>query len=281
MDLRPFPHRVKENGIVSSVRVSLAAMKKALLAVGGIVLVVVIAIGVAMAVTFMGRKPVMPGLVVGGITIVEDGFVTVGVVPIGNGRVALIDAGNDADGLAVLAELSRRHVTADAVSAILLTHGHPDHLGAVKQFPKAQVMALEREVPIVEGREGARSPVQRLMPVSATGITVGRALRDHETVMIGDVAVRVYAVPGHTAGSAAYLVNGVLFVGDSADADDEGGLREAPWVFSESQDENRASLVRLYDRLMSDMTPVIAIAPAHSGVLTDGLAALERFATAN
>ena len=106
-------------------------------------------------------------------------------------------------------------------------------------------MALEREVPIVEGREGGRGPMSRLMPVSATGVTVDRALRDGESVMVGEVLVRVYAVPGHTAGSAAYLINGVLLVGDSADAEAGGGLRGAPWIFSDSQDENRASRLKV------------------------------------
>ncbi len=253
-------------------------MKKILLIVGGIVVVLVLLVGGLIAVTFMGRKAVTDGLEVGGTRIVADGIVTVGMLPVGAGQVALIDAGNDAEGKAVLAELSRRQLGPDAVVAIFLTHGHADHTGATKLFPQAQVMALEREVALVEGREGATGPLLRLMPVSPTGITVSRALQDGETVMVGDVPVRVFAVPGHTPGSAAYLVNGVLFVGDSADVASDERLQGAPWIFSDSQATNRSSLVALARRLHEDGVEVTTIAPAHSGVVTDGLAALDAFA---
>lgn len=253
-------------------------MKRALLIGGGAVLVLVGAVAALIAVTFMGRRPVVDGQEMGGMRIVQDGIVTVAVVPVGPSQVALIDAGNDTEGTALLAELARRQLGPEAVVAILLTHGHADHTGAVRVFPNAEVMALEREVALVEGREGAKGPLLRLMPVSPTGITVRRALHDGESLMVGNTPVRVFAVPGHTAGSAAYLVNGVLFVGDSADADSDGALQGAPWIFSDSQAENRASLVQLSQRLVREGLSVSAIAPAHSGLMTDGLAQLNAFA---
>jgi glyoxylase-like metal-dependent hydrolase (beta-lactamase superfamily II) len=135
-------------------------------------------------------------------------------------------------------------------------------------------MALEREVPLIEGREGSTGPLLRLMPVSPTGVSVARALADGETVTLGETTVRVFAIPGHTPGSAAYLVNGVLFVGDSADATSEGGLQGSAWIFSDSQEANLASLSRLESRLRQDGMTVTAIAPAHSGLLNDGLTQL-------
>ena len=253
-------------------------MKRALLIVGGVVLILVLVVGGLVAVTFMGRTAVSDGLEVGGVRIVADGIVSTAVVPVGPGQVALIDAGNDVEGKALLAELSRRQLGPDAVVAIFLTHGHANHTGAAKLFKNAQVMALEREVALVEGREGATGPMLRLMPVSPTGITVAKALRDGETVTVGDVMVRVFAVPGHTPGSAAYLVNGVLFVGDSADMASDGRLEGAPWIFSDSQANNVASLVSLDRRLKQEGLAVSAIVPAHSGALTDGLAQLDLFA---
>ena len=169
---------------------------------------------------------------------------------------------------------------ADAVAAILLTHGHSDHTAGIARFPQAQIMALGTEVPLVEGLEGSLGPVTRLFPVSPTGVNVTSVLRDGDVVTFGGTQIRVYAVPGHTVGSAAYLAEGVLFVGDSADVTTDGSLQGAPWMFSDSQTENRASLVRLEQRLRADRVNVTAIVPSHSGYTT-GLAPLTEFARAN
>jgi glyoxylase-like metal-dependent hydrolase (beta-lactamase superfamily II) len=255
-------------------------MKRALKILGLVVLLIALSVGGVLAATFMGRRAVSDGQTLDNARVVADGFSSLGVITIDERQVALIDAGQDSEGTAILAELSRRGLGPDAVSAVFLTHGHQDHIGAVRLFPKAQVMALEAEVPLVEGRAGSHGPLTRLFPVAPTGITVGRALRDGDVVNLGSTAVRVYAVPGHTAGSAAYLVNGVLFVGDSADVGSDGELNGAPWIFSDSQPENRASLVRLEQRLAADGAKVTAIVPAHSGA-ADGIAALTAFAQAN
>lgn len=254
-------------------------MKRILKIAALIILLLVLGVGGLLAATFMGRRAVVDGENVGGISIVADGFSSVAIIPIDSRQVALVDAGNDSSGQAIIGELLRRQLDADAVSTIFLTHGHPDHIGAIAMFPKAQVMALEAEVPLVEGRAGAQGPLTRLFPVNSTGVTVARALRDGDVVTVGSVPIRVYAVPGHTAGSAAYLVRDVLFVGDSADIASDNTLKGAPWIFSDSQPENRASLVRLEQRLVADGVRVTAIVPAHSGA-AQGMEPLSAFARA-
>ncbi|MGB7218902.1 MAG: MBL fold metallo-hydrolase [Vicinamibacterales bacterium] len=252
---------------------------KRILKIGALVVGLLVAAVVALfAVTFLGRQSITDGFEVNGIRIVADGIVSIGVVPVGADQIALVDAGNDAGGKAILAELARRQLTPDAVAAIFVTHGHGDHTGGIAMFPKARVMALEAEVALVEGREGARGPVTRLFPVRPTGVKVARALHDLETVTIDGLEIRVFAVPGHTAGSAAYLVNGVLFLGDAADTSSAGKISGSPWIFSDDQAQDRASLVRLTQRLDQEHADVKAIAFAHSGVRTEGLAPLIAFA---
>ena len=256
-------------------------MKRALKIIALALVVVIIVVAVPIASALLGRKSPDDGVEVNGVRIVKDGIVTVGVVPISDKTVALIDAGNDKAGAAILAELSRRNLDPDAVTAIFITHGHPDHTGAIALFPKAQVMSLDREAALVEGREGAHGPLTRLFPVSPTGVKVNHPLKDGEVVILDQTEFRVFAVPGHTAGSAAYLVNGVLFMGDAADIGRSGDVLGSPWIFSDSQPEDRASLVALEKRLSGEGGSVKAIEFAHSGVLSNGLAPLTAFAKAN
>jgi glyoxylase-like metal-dependent hydrolase (beta-lactamase superfamily II) len=256
-------------------------MKRLLKIVGVLVVVLFAAVAGIIAATFLGRQSITDGAEYGRVRIVKDGIVSVGVIDLDGRHVALVDAGNDADAKAILAELSRRHLTPDAVTTVLITHGHTDHTAGLTHFPHAQVMTLDREVGAVEGREGFHGPATRLMPVRPTGVKVARALHDGETLMLGTIPVRVFAVPGHTAGSAAYLIDGVLFMGDAADVDDRGGIKPSPWVFSDSQAEDRASLVRLADRLRDERIPVSVLAFAHSGTRTDGLAQLLVYARTN
>jgi hydroxyacylglutathione hydrolase len=255
-------------------------MKRFLKIAGLVLLVLIVTIAGVLAVTFMGRQPVVDGQEFGEIRIIEDGFTAVGVIAINDRQVALVDTGQDAAGDVIKRELARRQLQPESVAAILVTHGHQDHIGALGQFPQAEVMALEAEVPLVEGRAGSNGPVTQLFPVSPTGVTVKRVLHDGEVVMLDTLPVRVYAVPGHTAGSAAYLVSGALFIGDSADIASDGRMQGAPWIFSDSQAENRESLVRLEQRLVSDGADVKVIIPSHSGAAS-GLAPLTAFARGN
>jgi glyoxylase-like metal-dependent hydrolase (beta-lactamase superfamily II) len=112
-------------------------------------------------------------------------------------------------------------------------------------------------------------------------VKVTRALHDGDTVTLGQLAVRVFAVPGHTQGSAAYLVNGVLFIGDAADMYNDGAMKGSAWIFTDNQAQDRASLVRLDRRLVQEGADVKAIEFAHEGVVAKGLAPLDEFARRN
>lgn len=243
-------------------------IKRILLGVGAVVVVLVATPFVAFAVTMAGDSPVKDGEALGARgKQVKDGFVTVGVVDVG-GAVALVDCGDDKDAKAVLAELGKRKLDASAVKAIFLTHGHPDHTDGCAKFPKAEVYAMAAEKDLVEGRVGAKGLMPRMFGAKDVGARVTHTLSDAEQVKVNDVDVTAFAVPGHTAGSAAYLIDGVLYFGDAASASKDGKVTPAKYLFSDDQKQGIESLKALATKLEPRASEIETLEFAHTGTLS-------------
>lgn len=226
--------------------------------VGGVVAVLLLAAGVFWYSVFGDAKPIVDGPLAPGVETVKDGFVSVFVLDAGPNKVALVDAGNDPSGKAIMAALARRNLTPASVAAILLTHGHPDHTAACKAFPDAQVYALEADVALVGDAAKVTHP-----------------LKDGEAFDVGELHVETFAVPGHTPGSAVYFARGVLFFGDSAGASKSGEMMKAVRIFTKDTNQNVASLKALEVRLAPRAADVQQLAFAHTGPL----AGFQPFAT--
>jgi glyoxylase-like metal-dependent hydrolase (beta-lactamase superfamily II) len=236
-------------------------MKRVLLGIGVVLLVLACAAGAVFYSAFAHNLPIIDGQKLGdGVETVKDSFVSVVLVDVAPGNVALVDCGNDKAAKAVLAALSRRGLGASAVAAILLTHGHPDHTAGCNQFPGAQVYALKSEVEMIGDAAKVTHP-----------------LEDGAVSKVGDIDVEVFAVPGHTPGSAAYLARGVLFFGDSAGGGKDGTVLPAVRFFSKDPSQNVASLKALAARLAPRAAEVKTLAFAHSGPL-EGFEPLAAFA---
>jgi hydroxyacylglutathione hydrolase len=250
---------------------------KILKIVGLLIGVLVLALAALLFVTFSGSAPIQDGQRVDGVEVVKDSIVSAFIVNIDDHDVALVDAGNDRQAKPILSALARRGLGPDAVKAILLTHGDRDHTAGVAAFPQAVVMALEADIPLAEGRE-LRGFFKLFGSPHPTGIKVARPLHGGESLTLGNQVVRIFAVPGHTKGSAAFLMRGVLFLGDSADATKDGKLAAGRWLFTENPAQNRAYLRQLRRDIEPWASEVKAIACAHSGMLLSGLGPLSDFA---
>lgn len=126
------------------------------------------------------------------------------------GRAAVIDPGGDAP--RVTAALARHNLT---VEAIIATHAHFDHIGAVRDLvlaTGAPFLAGEAELPVLK-----TAAEQALM---FFGISVrpppapDRLLRDGDELTLGGARFRVAHTPGHSPGHICLLGDGVAFVGD-------------------------------------------------------------------
>lgn len=102
------------------------------------------------------------------------------------------------------------------VAAILLTHGHFDHIwGAEKlrELSGARIYALDAEKVVCQD---AYVNISAQAGRKAT-ITPDIWLTDGQELTLADISIRVIATPGHTIGSCCYYVEeaGFLVAGDT------------------------------------------------------------------
>ena len=101
--------------------------------------------------------------------------------------------------------------------AILLTHRHQDHTGALLELQEltgapVYAHALEAEILADPSSNVPSVPGDAGLP-----ITLDRKLEEGDVIQVGDMAFTVLHTSGHTAGSVCYLESGskVLFSGDT------------------------------------------------------------------
>jgi glyoxylase-like metal-dependent hydrolase (beta-lactamase superfamily II) len=112
------------------------------------------------------------------------------------------------------------------VQWLLETHAHADHLSAAhalksRHYPLARI-AIGAGIRAVQAHF---APLFGLGVDAADGACFDHLLTDGETFALGDIAVRVIAVPGHTSDSNAFLIGDALFPGDSLFLPDSGTAR--------------------------------------------------------
>ena len=122
---------------------------------------------------------------------------------------AVIDPGDEAD--RILAVLDRAGARC---AAILLTHSHYDHIGALAEL--AAVTAAPVWLPRIEEDVFARPDAYYgMLGVSVPGFAgPSTLLGGGETIEAAGISFQVTHVPGHSPGHVAYYADGALFSGD-------------------------------------------------------------------
>ena len=185
------------------------------------------------------------------------------------GEITIIDAGVPGYFGDLPAELASMGSSLDRVRALLLTHGHSDHIGF------AERLRAERHVPVSVheldatlargeiknpgGATGKVRPIPLLRFLFYAGFRGGFRNRPvAEVSTFGDGATldvpgspRVTLVPGHTPGSAVLYVPslGAAFVGDALATYSVAGGMRGPQIAPFTADRQQAltSLARLQD----------------------------------
>lgn len=124
-----------------------------------------------------------------------------------SGNGAVVDAGGQADRiLKTVQEMDVR------VTHLLLTHGHGDHIGALREVQdalRAHVVCSAVDCGMLGAMEDA----------------VNEQIEEGWSAQIGELEVDAVSLPGHTSGGIGYGVEGAFFSGDALFAGSLGDAR--------------------------------------------------------
>lgn len=233
--------------------------------------------------------------ITGGVYRYADGLVNWYMIE-EDGQLTIVDAGWPRSWPRIEQAISGLGRSVRDVAAIVLTHGHPDHLGAAEKARQecgALVMAYREEVPRVKGQASGSSPftlVPSLLPHLWRPVSLGFVLRataqgfmtptwvkevqpfeaDEELDVPG--RLRAIRTPGHTQGHVSLLAaeKDVLFAGDALVTLDPLTREEGPRLISDSLNtypaQSRASLDAL------EKVEAGTLLPGHGEPWTQGVA---------
>lgn len=114
---------------------------------------------------------------------------------------AVIDPGDESN--TILDYIEENHLTP---VAILLTHGHFDHTGAVEAIHE------ETGAPVYISKDDTSEQYEdfRWKPIEGT-----RYIEDGQIIEVGKLRFRVLETPGHSKGSVTFRCEDALFTGDT------------------------------------------------------------------
>ncbi len=95
------------------------------------------------------------------------------------------------------------------IKAVLLTHGHIDHVGAVKSICenyKVKTYISEKDVQLMEKGSYVFGNIKDVEKVY---------IKDNEMIKFGSIEVKCIETPGHTPGGLSFLIGENLFTGDT------------------------------------------------------------------
>lgn len=112
-------------------------------------------------------------------------------------------------------ERIRKAADGKRIAAILLTHGHFDHIGAVAALKEKDTAVLIHALDAPMLTDPALNASLALLRVPVVAVPATDLLRDGDRRTLAGLSVDVLHTPGHTPGSVCYRIEDELFTGDT------------------------------------------------------------------
>jgi len=135
-------------------------------------------------------------------------------------NAVLIDAPEGAEG--ILAEIENQGVK---LNKILLTHGHCDHIESVAVLAEktgAEVFIHTNDAPKLTDSYLNLSEYFSMYMDEVTHYEHGICVDDGDTIIEDELTFTVFHTPGHSSGSVCYILDDVMFSGDTLFRDSIG-----------------------------------------------------------
>lgn len=127
-------------------------------------------------------------------------------------NLIVIDPGDNAE--TIIDQIEETTLKPDA---ILLTHAHADHIGAVNQIKSkysCNVYVGSEDMELLEDTE--RSLANYIGSSENDYVVKGALpLKNEDQLNFGEISVKVYETKGHTAGGLTFKIENMLFTGDT------------------------------------------------------------------
>ena len=132
----------------------------------------------------------------------------------------------------------------DEMSKIMVTHSHPDHIGAlkaIKELIACPVIAHGAERDWIENidKQFAERPIANFYTLMGGSVQVDETIDEGDVIRLDDddsLNLRVFHTPGHSRGSSSYYLEAdkVLVVGDAIPVPGDLPIYDDPWTSVES-----------------------------------------------